>query len=337
MKHLTLISLLAFLIGCSSEHAHHEKSQQKLPVAKVTTAKVQSKQIPVLEIVPGTVQAKNKASISPKVTGDIVEMPIRLGQHVNEDDLLVKISAKEISSRLHQAQASLDKARRDLKREEELLRQGASTPELINDLKIQLRVATAAAEEAETMVGYTEIRAPFAGVITRKNTNEGDLALPGQPLLELEDPSLLRVESYIPEAIALHVKAKDKLVVQIPSQQETFTGTVEEVSFAANPQTRTFLIKIELPKETKARSGQYATVSICGKSKAALVIPQAAIQKYGQIERVFVVQDKHAHLRIIKTADSVNDFVEVLSGLDEQETIVLDGADKLKDGQPVSL
>ena len=112
--------------------------------------------------------------------------------------------------------------------------------------------------EAKTMLDYTLIVAPFDGVITRKLADVGDLAAPGKPLLQMENPDTLRLESDVPEALIDNVKLGDKLAVRIAGVASEIEGTVAEISPAADPNSRTYLVKLDLPGATGLRSGQSA-------------------------------------------------------------------------------
>ena len=101
-------------------------------------------------------------------------------------------------------------------------------------------MAKAAAAEAKTMMSYCEVLAPFDGVITRKLADVGDLAAPGKPLLQMENPDMLRLEADVPEALVGNVKLGDKLAVRIAAVTSEIEGTVAELSPTADPNSRTY-------------------------------------------------------------------------------------------------
>ncbi len=181
---LLLTAALAILAGCAkSESAAPDAAP---PAASVHVAVVQAVDHPALAEVTGTIRPVQRAVLAAKVMGAIMEMPFTLGQHVAAGDLLVRISVGEVAARVAQAQSQLNVARRDLERERELLGKGASTTEMVHGLEDRFAMTQAMVREAEVMLSYGEVRAPFAGVIARKLADTGDLAAPGYPLLELE-------------------------------------------------------------------------------------------------------------------------------------------------------
>lgn len=330
---LTAMFLIA---GCSGGHDNsHASGSHELQAVEVRKTLSTLEEIALFNETTGTVRSKNQASIAPKVTGQITAITVVPGQSVEKDELLVKISALEITSKLQSAQAAMDKVRRDLKREQDLLESQASTPEIVNNLRDQLRVAQAAVKEAETMLSYTEVRAPFAGVITRKHANEGDLSLPGHALLEIENLKNLRVEADIPEIIAIRLDVGMQITVEVAGIEGVIPGTIEEVAPAADPVSRTFPIKISLPKNVALKSGQFAKVRIPIKTVETVLVDAHAVSQWGQIERVFVVDDHKLRMRIVKTGSRHGDKVEILSGLSGGETLAIQVKHPLKDGSPI--
>ncbi|GAB4344308.1 MAG: efflux RND transporter periplasmic adaptor subunit [Desulfobulbaceae bacterium] len=290
----------------------------------------------MIEVV-GTVRPVNDALIAAKVTGTIVEMPVALGSIVGKGDLLVKISAGELSARAVQAEAQLEQARRNLEREKKLLKKNAATPESVKSLEDLYRVAEAAHREAVTMLGYTTITAPFAGVITRKRAGVGDLATPGTPLLTLEDTSRLQVEASVPETLILNIEKDQTLNVHIPVARLDITGTVTEVAPAADPLSRTATVKIGVESHSLLRSGQFARVSFPGPARKSLFVPSGAIRTFGQLEQMFVVEEGTARLRLVRTGAVTGEKTEILTGLEEGETFVVSPVADLRDGQPVKM
>jgi RND family efflux transporter MFP subunit len=197
-------------------------------------------------------------------------------------------------------------------------------------------VASGAAAEAETALGYTKIIAPFDGIVTRKLADVGDLAGPGKAILEMEDPSALRFEAGVPEAIIGDLKVGDKLPVRVSSITADVEGIVVEIAPAADAATRTYLVKLDLPPTTALRSGQFGRVIVPTGKSDAVWVPASAVVVRGQMETVFVAVDGHAQLRLVRTGKRTPNEVELLAGLSSGESVVTDGADQLHDGQRIT-
>ena len=241
---LALVLLGIMLTACKNEVKHAENTRPELPTTTVSvdTVKKQSAQNQ-MEVV-GTVQAVERAEISSKITGNIITLPVDLGSTVQQGDLLVELSAEEISAKVQQAKAQLAQAKRNLAREESLLKKHAATSETVKSLEDITRIAEAAYKEAKTMLDYTRITAPFSGIVTKKLANAGDLATPGKILLNIEEGTKLQVLTAIPEAMILKIKKGDRLPIFIPSVDLTIFGVVAEVSPTADPSSRTAPIKL---------------------------------------------------------------------------------------------
>ncbi len=330
------VAALLLLAGCG-RHESPEAIAASRPPARVRAAAVRLEEVPVLTEVTGTVRPVQRATVAAKVMGAIAELPVVLGQRVKAGDLLVKISAGEISARVLQAQAQLNQARRDLDRERDLLAKGASTPDMVKSLEDRFAMTEAMVREAEVMLGYATVRAPFDGVVARKLANVGDLAAPGQPLLEVEGTGDFQVEAGIPDSLAPRLAAGASLAVEVPAAGARFTGTLVELSSSADAFTRTVTAKISVPTGMTVGSGQYARVLVPGAPVRALLAPAAAVSVVGELERVFVVGDaagqSRAVLRLVKTGAARGDRVEILSGLADGERIVVNPPAGLVEGQ----
>lgn len=330
------LAATALLSGCSKKtETARPAAAPNLPPVKTQVATVRAEPIPSLTEVTGTVRSVQRAVIAGKVMGVIEELPVTLGQQVKAGDLLVKISANEISARVAQAQSQLNAAKRDLERERALLQKGASTADMVRGLEDRFAASQAMVREAEVMLGYVTIRAPFAGSITRKMANAGDLASPGVPLLEIEGAGNFQVEVGLPESLTARLELGTPLQVEVPATGITFTGKLAELSGAADPAARTMTAKITVPPSARVRSGQFARVQIPGGEVRTLLAPSGAVSRVGQMERVFVAADNRAVLRLVKTGPQRGDRIEILSGLDDGERVVVTPPAGLREGQPL--
>ncbi|MGW8195891.1 MAG: efflux RND transporter periplasmic adaptor subunit [Desulforhopalus sp.] len=335
--YLLLMSMIVLFCGCEKHEALQGDRVGSLPAVPVTIARVAktvaSNQIEVV----GTVQAAQQAQISAKISGNIITLNVELGSRVKQGELLVELSAEEISAQMQQAKAQLEETRRNLAREESLLKKNAATPESVKTLRDKNRIAEAAYREARTMLDYTKITAPFSGTITRKLADVGDLATPSKPLLYLEDDKRLQILTDIPEAMILEIQKNDRLSVFIPSADLVVEGAVEEISPTVDPTSRSAPVKLHVPFHPKLRSGQFARVTLTSKQAETLEVPLSAVTPYGQMERVFVDNDGNASLRLVRTGAQIGNRVEILSGLQENDKIIVTGQDNLVDGQAITV
>ena len=337
MKFLLSSLLLAAVPVFSGCHKAPEQNQKEPPSVTVRAETAERKSRAATEAVVGTVRPKLSAAIEAKVSGRIEQMLVVPGQRVTNGEWLVQLDAHEIQSRLDQAAAARQQAESDFKRASDLMQQKILSQSEFDSAQSKFRMAAAAEAEMKTMLGYTRIVAPFDGVITRKSADVGDQAAPGKTLLQMENPATLRLEADVPAALIGNVKLGDRLAVSIASITNELEGAVAEMSPAADPNSRTFLVKVDLPATPGLRSGQFGRVAVPVGEVSAIHVPVSAVIQRGQMEIVFVVVNRHAQLRLVKTGARVGDEVEVVSGLDSGEQVVTGGGTNLTDGQPVSI
>jgi RND family efflux transporter MFP subunit len=323
------------LTACHRPAAHKPAAAPDLPPAQVRVQTVGSESHTAAEEVIGTVRSRTRIVVEAKVSGRIEALPVTLGQRVKTGDLLVRLDVREVQAKLDQALALRRQAERDLERFANLLKQEALTQAEYDAMEARQRVAQAAVAEAETMLSYAKVIAPGDLVVARKLAEVGDLASPGRPLLELEDPNALRLEADVPEALIGRIQAGARLPVMVAALASPLEGTVAEVAPSADPGSRTFQVKLDLPPTPGLRAGQFGRVAVPLGTVPTLRVPAAAVVVRGQMEIVFVATNQTAVLRLVKTGRRFSDSVELVSGVNPGEQVVVDGAAALCDGQPL--
>lgn len=330
---LALVALA--LAGCG--HKPERADAESLPAAVVLVQTIERKSRVATEDVVGTVQAKLRSVIEAKVSGKISEMRVVPGQKVKRGESLANVEAQEVQSRLDQALAVRQQAGGDMKRFAALLEQKILSQSEYDAAQSKFRIAESGVKEAETMLGYTKVTAPFDGTVTRKHADVGDMAAPGKPLLEMEDSTALRLEADVPEAVVGKLALGDKLPVRIAALEAELSGVITEISPTANSGSRTFLVKLDLPATASLRAGQFGRVAMPVGEAFTLRVPVAAVVQRGQMEIVFVVAGQHAQLRLVKTGKHIGDEVELVSGVNSGEEVVVENATGLQDGQPLTI
>lgn len=325
---------MLWLAACSKHPAPPAAGPERPPV-EVRAQKVEAKPHVAFEEATGTVRAKVRATLEAKLPGRIEKMPVEAGQKIKRDEPLVLLDTREAEARLDQAKAVLEQAEKELARHTALAANKVTAQAELEAVQARHRVAKAALAGAETNLGYMTLRAPFDGVVTRKLADAGDLAAPGKPLLEIEDPSAFRFEADLPETVIGHVKLGAALPVRVgPLETE---GTVGEIAPAADAQSRTFAVKLDLPPAPGLRSGQFGRVAVPVSETSVLRIPAPALVQRGQMEIVFVAEGGKARLRLVKSGKRFGDEIEVLSGIDAGESVITGDAAQQIDGQRVEV
>ncbi|MEW6212489.1 MAG: efflux RND transporter periplasmic adaptor subunit [Acidobacteriota bacterium] len=266
------------------------------------------------------------------------------------------------------AEANRELATATFNRYRTLLERRSVSPQEFDEVQTRLRVAEAEADRAEKMLqtleakkrqtlaridqakadisgaqvyaSYAKIISPIDGIVTSRQTDLGQMAAPGAMLLTVEDVSRYRLEASVEESQIVIVKLNQEVTVLIDALGAVeIAGRVAEIVPAADPSSRSFTVKIDLPADHKSnlRSGLFGRARFQSGQKQGIAIPRQAIVERGQLTGVYVVDDAGiARLRFVKTGKSAGERVEILSGLGEGERIVIDGAHAITDGSRVN-
>jgi membrane fusion protein (multidrug efflux system) len=335
---LRMLSAIAALsVGCAATPSMKALDTKPLETRTVLVAKARNVNRVQADEVVGTVRARTVTAISASIMGTVRTVNVGIGSRVRAGAVLVQLVAGEVEAKANQAGAMFAQAQLDLQRAEQLKTTQSVSAAQVDAARVQFRVAEAALAEANVMRSYTTLRAPFAGVVSEKQCAVGDLALPGKPLLTLENPDALRLEASVPEAIAQVLHKGDVLRVRIDALDTPLDATVSELGASADPATRTVLIKLDLPNLAELRPGMFGRLSVPTGEQHMVVVPTPSVMRRGQMESVFVVSDHKAQLRLVRTGSSSEGGTEVLAGLDDGETVVVSPLAQLVDGQPVEM
>lgn len=311
-----LVVALAF--GCGR---HHESKETTGPAVNVQTVPVQLEQVADTYEAVGTVRSKTSANVSAKVMAAIREVAVRAGDTVAAGQVLAVLDDRAL-------RAEFDQAKADFDRFSALLEKQAVTRAEFDAVRARYRVA-------ETALSYATITAPFAGVVAQKLCNPGDMAAPGQPLFVIEQTDAYRLEAQVPDRLAGRVAVGQTWPVTVDATGETCAGTVAEVIPAADPASRSVTVKIDLACRQALKSGLFGRAAVPVGQRQALLVPASAVRNRGQLTYVFVAHEGRAQMRLVKTGKKTDEKLEILSGLQEGEQLIVAG--EVADGQPITL
>jgi RND family efflux transporter MFP subunit len=197
--------------------------------------------------------------------------------------------------------------------------------------------ARAAAQGARISAGYSRIVAPFDGIVTQRHVDEGAMAMPGAPIVTIEEAGEHQVEVRLDEARAARVNwsHQPRVIFSSPDGREIAAeGRVVERAVALDS-SHTVVVKVALPANEALRSGMFARVLFSGGARRGLAVPADAVLQRGQLDAVFVVADGKARYRVVELGRPADDFVEVRSGLTAGERVVRAAPASLVDGAAV--
>lgn len=362
---LGLASLGLASSGCSSEKAATLPPSET--VHDIQTVTVQRTSVPSYYEAVGTVRPVQSAQIAAQTMGNIIRMNVREGDHVSKGQVLAVIDDSQTRAGLDRAtagqnaaqqgiaaaEAEYDLAASTLKRYQTLYDKKSVSPHEFDEVKTRFEAAKArralalasnsgaeaAVTQARTSLGYTQVRAPFSGVVTAKLAETGNLAAPGAPLFVVEDSSIFRLEATVDERGMGAVHLGEKVPVTVDALGgKAFTGKIVQVVPAADAASRSFVVKVELPKDPAIRSGLFGRAEFPIGTREGLPIPNVAVVQRGSMQAVYVLgSDQVASLRYVTLGTPVDNNIEVLSGLESGERIITNPGDRELNGKRVEV
>jgi len=346
MKIVLRASLLtvfaATMAGC---HSGESASPAVVQTMQARVVQSQQQQVPLSIRSTGTVHARQTTVISAQVVGRIQQVLVREGDSVRAGQTLAVLDDAALRASVDQAQAGVKAAQEQqaaaqtdaklaastLDRYRQLQAEKSVSPQEMDEASARLEAVrsqtdAARAQEtgAHTMLGYTRLVAPFAGVVTARMADPGTLASPGVPLLQVDQAGALQLQATVDESAIATVRKGMKVQVAIDGASTAdIAGTVAEIDPAADPSSHSFTVKIDLPSSTQLRAGMYGTAEFANGVRQAIVIPRSAVVSRGSLVCAYVLDAQGiAQLRYLTLGAAQGDFVEVLSGVSPGEQLV---------------
>ena len=306
----------------------------------------------------GTIHAKETAIISAQVPGHILRVLVEAGDRVGAGQLLVTLDGAAMQSALEQATAGESAAEKQqaaaaaqaslaaetLARYQVLKEQKSVSPQEFDEVEkqseaAQLQAAARAAQSeqakaavagARTQLGYATLHAPFAGVVTARMADPGTLAAPGMPILQIDRDGPLQIYTTVDESLIGSVREGMIVPVSVDGiDAANLSGTVTQIVPAADPASRSFLVKLDLPAVKGLRAGMYATADFPGAESKTILVPQSAVVMRGSLACLYALDpDGVARLRYVTLGNRHGDQVELLSGAAAGETLVNNPGDR---------
>jgi RND family efflux transporter MFP subunit len=352
MPHLLLPALLASLLaGCTGPQG--ESTAPPMPAVRSRVVAAARAEIPTRVELQGSVEAERTAAIAARVMATVTAVHVRAGERIERGQLLLSIDPAAAQGQLSQAhgalaqaQAALALAQRNAARFEALAEGDAASDLEVEMARMQFEQAQGAVEQAggavqsaASIAGDSRVTAPFAGRVTRRLVEVGDLAAPGRPLMMVESESGRRLALTIPESVvtASRLVVGDELAVSIDARPDLgdLAGTVVEMSPGADPMSHSFAAKVELAAEGLF-SGAAGRASIVTGSRHSVSVPQDAILRHGGLELVVLDENGHTTSRAVTTGRARTEgTIEVLSGLEGGERLLVGLAALPPAGSPI--
>jgi membrane fusion protein (multidrug efflux system) len=343
-----LVALPALLFFCACGPTAQTTATKAPDPVQVKTVLARRGPITRFITLPGEIKPYQEATLYAKVAGYLKKMTVDKGDPVEQGTLLAEIEVPELLADQARYRAELKVAEIDFRRlnESQTKAPDLVIPQTVDDARGKLEVAKANLERTETLLNYARIVAPFSGIITRRMVDPGAFipaASSGSnpqnaALVTLSDFSRVRLQVAVPEAEAALVTSNQPVKANIEGLPgKMFEGAITRFSYALDEATRTMLAEIELPNPgLQLRPGMFATVRIGIDRKAdALLVPVDAVLTDKSGSAVFLVAEGKARKTKVQTGFNDGTNVEVMTGLNADQPVILLGKQPPTDGQGV--
>ena len=348
------ISFALLLASCGSEDKKAVVDNSSAITVK-TNKVVESNKGPLLAV-SGKIQATNAADLSTRMMGYVNKVYVNVGDQVRSGQLLVAINNTDLQAKkaqvnagITEATAAFNNAQKDYNRFKNLFSENSASQKEMDDMTANYEMAKARLEAANQMknevnaqFAYSNITAPFSGVVTSKSVEVGDMANPGQPLISIEAPGKFKVIAMVPESEISQIKVGTPVQVDVKSIGKTISGKVTEASSSARHTGGQYLVEVALDKtNVDILSGMFTTVNFPiekATTNEMVLLPKDILVNNGQLSGVYTISDNNtAILRWLRLGKTYGDQVEVLSGLSPEETYIISADGKLFNGAKISI
>lgn len=290
-------------------------------------------------VATGQIEAVQAIELRPEVEGRIVEIFVREGGAVSQGAPLFKVDDAELKAQVAQLEAERDLAVQALNRTRELLAQNASSAADLERAEATARSTQAQLELAQLRLERTVVRAPFAGVAGQRFVSLGDYVTRATPLVSLQTVDPQRAVFQVPERYARELAIGQRVTFGVASVAERrFTGTVQFVDPRVQLPARTIMVKAVVRNPQRLlRAGMFIEVRLVSETRPdAVLVPEDAVLPLEGANVVWVVTNGSAHRREVQLGVRVPGFVEVQSGIEAGEHVVVGGQERLGEGAPVN-
>jgi RND family efflux transporter MFP subunit len=318
-------------------------------------ARVEPHELESGPVISGSLQARQAATLRAEVGGPVLEVKIQQGQAVKRGQLLARIDDAALQDQLLAARSAARVAENawrvaaaDAERDEKLAQQGVITQRDLERAQLARHQAQAQVADAQSrlalarqQVGRTRIIAPFDGVVSERQVNPGDVAQPGSPLLTVVDPTSLELEASVPSEYRGRIEQGTPVAFRLPGRSEqTFTGEIERIDPAVDPATGQVRIYVTIPNVKQSLLvGLFAQGRVATESKEALALPMEAVDQRTTPPSVLRIRDGKVERVPVALGlqDEVTQQVEVRSGLQAGDVVLLGSARELAEGTRVQV
>jgi len=337
---LTVLLSLLVMTGCKNQEsmADMEGNAKEVPAIPVAVTVIEPVSMRDVVFLPGETEAYEDVQVAANTSGRVEWIGPREGQSVKKGDLLAQIDVSALKASLEHAQATYELAHDLYQRRRRLYDNKIIAREELDQSETQLKLAAADLEQIKVRYNHGFPKSPVTGVVNYLYLEVGEYAEVGKPIVNIVNIDRIKINVQVPELDVRYVKKGQTTPIRIDAFAErTLTGTVDFVAFKADPATKTFLVRsvIENPAHD-IRPGMIGRVAFVRRIiPDALAAPLFAIVDKGGERIVFIEKDGVAESRIISIGVIEGDRVQITSGLNVGDHLIVKGHTEVEDGMKV--
>ena len=284
--------------------------------------------------VAATLQSTRTAMMSTRMAAQVRRVTVQEGQRVAAGTLLISLGDEDLQGQLKAAETGLATVEAYHRRIQALQAQKASTAVELEQVEAQVAQAQAGVTGLKANIAYTQIRAPFSGVVQSRKVNEGDFVGPGMPLLELVGDGEQELVASLSDQESKGLKTGAK--VKFESEGVQGEAQITGLAPGGDQYSHKGTLRAKVLKPKGLRQGSFARILVPGLAIEGLSVPRSALVQRGELTGVFVAKEGHAELRWISLGEGAGSYLSVRSGLKVGEKVI-DHPGALQDGQPIEL
>jgi len=317
-----------------------EPERQRGPqVARVEVAPAALKPVRRTAEAVGSTEAVQSIDVQPMSAGRVVAVDIREGEEVATGDLLVQLDDRAEQAALREADATLAEVRSNVERARQLAERNIQSDAALEAVEALVLRAEAVRTQAFNAVEDRRVTAAFAGRIGLADVDVGQMVTTTSVLTSLDDLRSVDVTFSLPESYLAEVRTGQTVEATSSAYPDrTFTGTVSAIASRVDALSRSFAVRATIPNEDRAlATGMFMGVAIVLEERESVGVPEVAVINEGDKAYVFVADGETARRRDIRTGLRQEGSVEVLSGLDEGQPVIVSGIQSLTDGERIEV
>jgi len=336
---VVIISLL--LAACQDGgSAAEENGEEETPPVPVEVRQATRGDVYAVYSGTASLESDEEAEVVAKVGGEVVAILVEEGDVVREGQVLARLDGDRLRLEMERAEANVRKLEQEYDRNVELNEQGLVSAGTFEGIKYELESLRAARDLASLEYNYTQIRAPISGIVSDRFVKVGNTISANDPVFRVTDMDPLLAYLFVPEREFRKLQAGQTAELLVDAiADKVFKGEILRISPVVDPDTGTFKVTLAVSDENgRLKPGMFGRFQIVFDAHLdALLVPRLAIVEDETEKSVFVVEDGLAKRRRIETGYSRGESVEILTGLNGDETIITIGQAGLKDGSAVKV